>query len=70
MLQQSYLTKFGYLPESDVEIGNLRTEEQLREAIKNLQVSFQCFHFSIFKGWKKAPPNVSNKYVMVQARNI
>ncbi|XP_014488662.1 PREDICTED: matrix metalloproteinase-2 [Dinoponera quadriceps] len=29
--------KFGYLPQTDVETGNLRTEDQLRDAIKNLQ---------------------------------
>ncbi|XP_011164510.2 matrix metalloproteinase-2 isoform X2 [Solenopsis invicta] len=29
--------KFGYLPQSDFETGNLRTEDQLRDAIKNLQ---------------------------------
>ncbi|XP_043684641.1 matrix metalloproteinase-2-like isoform X3 [Vespula pensylvanica] len=34
---QSYLTKFGYLPESNPETGNLRTEDQLRDAIRNLQ---------------------------------
>uniref|UniRef100_A0A336MJP8 CSON000804 protein n=1 Tax=Culicoides sonorensis TaxID=179676 RepID=A0A336MJP8_CULSO len=28
---------FGYLPKSNIETGNLRTEEQLRSAIKNLQ---------------------------------
>nr|KAF7389479.1 hypothetical protein H0235_017963 [Vespula pensylvanica] len=37
LLQQSYLTKFGYLPESNPETGNLRTEDQLRDAIRNLQ---------------------------------
>lgn len=40
MLQQDYLMKFGYLPQSDIETGNLRTEDQLRDAIKNLQVFF------------------------------
>jgi hypothetical protein len=34
-----YLMKFGYLPESDRETGNLRTEDQLRDAIRNLQVN-------------------------------
>lgn len=29
--------KFGYLPKSDIETGNLRTGDQLREAIKSLQ---------------------------------
>lgn len=28
---------FGYIPPSDVETGNLRTEDQLRDAIRNLQ---------------------------------
>lgn len=36
-LQQNYLMEFGYLPKSDIETGNLRTEEQLKEAIKTLQ---------------------------------
>ncbi|XP_071576577.1 matrix metalloproteinase-2-like [Temnothorax nylanderi] len=34
---QNYLMRFGYLPQTDFETGNLRTEEQLRDAIKNLQ---------------------------------
>lgn len=29
--------EFGYLPKSDIETGNLRTETQLNEAIKTLQ---------------------------------
>ncbi|CAK9795980.1 Matrix metalloproteinase-2 [Anthophora quadrimaculata] len=29
--------KFGYLPQTDVETGNLRTDDQLRDAIINLQ---------------------------------
>ncbi|XP_012350103.1 matrix metalloproteinase-2 [Apis florea] len=29
--------KFGYLPQSDLETGNLRTDDQLTDAIKNLQ---------------------------------
>ncbi|KAJ8681396.1 hypothetical protein QAD02_017183, partial [Eretmocerus hayati] len=29
--------KFGYLPQSDFETGNLRTDDQLRDAIKSLQ---------------------------------
>lgn len=29
--------EFGYLPKSDIETGNLRTEEQLIGAIKQLQ---------------------------------
>ena len=36
-LQQNYLMEFGYLPKSDIETGNLRTETQLQEAIKSLQ---------------------------------
>lgn len=36
-LQQNYLMEFGYLPKSDIETGNLRTEEQLKESIKVLQ---------------------------------
>ncbi|KAG5310908.1 D2MP protein, partial [Acromyrmex insinuator] len=34
---QNYLMKFGYLPQTDLETGNLRMEGQLRDAIKNLQ---------------------------------
>ncbi|XP_071645712.1 matrix metalloproteinase-2 isoform X1 [Temnothorax longispinosus] len=34
---QNYLMRFGYLPQTDFETGNLRTEDQLRDAIKNLQ---------------------------------
>ncbi|XP_063226236.1 matrix metalloproteinase-2 isoform X2 [Bacillus rossius redtenbacheri] len=34
---QNYLMNFGYLPQSDLETGNLRTEDQLRNAIKDLQ---------------------------------
>lgn len=30
--------KFGYLPESDVETGNLQTEDHLRNALRTLQV--------------------------------
>lgn len=30
---------FGYLPKTDIETGNLRSESQLIEAIKSLQVS-------------------------------
>lgn len=29
--------KFGYLPKSNFETGNLRTEEQLKDAIRSLQ---------------------------------
>lgn len=48
MLQQTYLMKFGYLPQSGLETGNLRTDDQLRDAIKNLQVS--CYKF--FPLWR------------------
>ncbi|KMQ96929.1 matrix metalloproteinase-17, partial [Lasius niger] len=34
---QNYLMRFGYLPQTDIETGNLRTEDQLRDAVKNLQ---------------------------------
>lgn len=33
-----YLTKYGYLPPSDLASGNLRTESQLREAISTMQL--------------------------------
>ncbi|XP_005185300.1 matrix metalloproteinase-2 [Musca domestica] len=33
----NYLMEFDYLPKSDFETGALRTEEQFKEAIKNLQ---------------------------------
>lgn len=39
VLQQRYLMNFGYLPQNDLETGNLRTEDQLRDAIKDMQVS-------------------------------
>lgn len=29
--------EFGYLPKSDIETGNLRSENQLKDAIKELQ---------------------------------
>ncbi|XP_046688480.1 matrix metalloproteinase-2-like [Homalodisca vitripennis] len=32
-----YLMTFGYLPASDLETGNLRTDDQLRDAIRSLQ---------------------------------
>jgi len=34
---EDYLTKFGYLPQSDLETGMLRTLEQLEDAVRNLQ---------------------------------
>ncbi|KAF4521069.1 hypothetical protein B566_EDAN012368 [Ephemera danica] len=36
-MQDEYLMKFGYLPESNLETGNLRTEDQLKNAVRNLQ---------------------------------
>lgn len=39
LFQQNYLMKFGYLPQTDLETGNLRTDDQLTDAIENLQVS-------------------------------
>lgn len=33
----NYLTLFGYLPQSDVETGNLRSQEQIVDAIKTMQ---------------------------------
>ncbi|XP_043518691.1 matrix metalloproteinase-2-like [Frieseomelitta varia] len=34
---QNYLMKFGYLPQTDLETGNLRTDDQLTDAIEHLQ---------------------------------
>ncbi|KAL9704193.1 hypothetical protein quinque_007711 [Culex quinquefasciatus] len=34
---QNYLMEFGYLPKSNIETGNLRTMDQLSEAVKSLQ---------------------------------
>ena len=34
---EDYLTRFGYLPQSDLETGALRTMQQLQDAIRNLQ---------------------------------
>nr|XP_045617604.1 matrix metalloproteinase-2-like [Procambarus clarkii] len=34
---QHYLMQYGYLPTSDMETGNLRTEDQLRDAIRTMQ---------------------------------
>ena len=34
---EDYLTRFGYLPQSDLETGALRTMQQLSDAIRNLQ---------------------------------
>lgn len=46
--QQNYLMDFGYLPKSNIETGNLRTEAQLREAIKSFQVSFSLLLFLMY----------------------
>ena len=34
---EDYLATFGYLPQSSLEIGAMRTEQQLKDAVKNLQ---------------------------------
>ncbi|XP_065085232.1 matrix metalloproteinase-2-like [Ochlerotatus camptorhynchus] len=34
---QNYLMEFGYLPKSNIETGNLRTMEQLQEAVRLFQ---------------------------------
>ncbi|CRK96840.1 CLUMA_CG009940, isoform A [Clunio marinus] len=34
---QNYLMQFGYLPKSSMETGNLRSEDQLKDAIRSLQ---------------------------------
>jgi len=34
----NFLMQFGYLPQSDLETGNLRSEDQIRDAIKTMQV--------------------------------
>ena len=34
---EDYLTRFGYLPQSDIETGALRTIQQLKDAVRNLQ---------------------------------
>ena len=34
---ENYLTQFGYLPQSDLETGALRSIEQLEDAVRNLQ---------------------------------
>lgn len=49
-LQQNYLMNFGYLPKTDIETGNLRSESQLIDAIKRLQVwmSLKLFFFIRF----------------------
>lgn len=37
LFQHNYLMQFGYLPQSDIETGNLRTEESVRDAVRELQ---------------------------------
>ena len=39
VLQQKYLMRYGYLPQVDLEKPYLRSQDQLRHAIKTLQVS-------------------------------
>jgi hypothetical protein len=34
---EDYLTRFGYLPQSDLETGALRSIDQLQDAVRNLQ---------------------------------
>ena len=34
---EEYLTNFGYLPQTNFETGAMRTEQQFRDAVKNLQ---------------------------------
>ena len=34
---EEYLTNFGYLPQTSLETGAMRTEQQFRDAVKNLQ---------------------------------
>lgn len=50
---------FGYLPQTDLETGNLRTDDQLRDAIKNLQVS-GAFHGIVFDNERSTPKRASN----------
>jgi hypothetical protein len=47
LFQHRYLMDFGYLPQSDLETGNLRTDDQLQDAIRTLQVS-AVFGFCFF----------------------
>ena len=45
---EKYLMTFGYLPQSDLETGAQRTELQMRNAIKNLQVrAFASLSFTL-----------------------
>ena len=34
---EEYLANFGYLPQTNLETGAMRTEQQFRDAVKNLQ---------------------------------
>ncbi|KAF2353114.1 Peptidoglycan binding-like [Trinorchestia longiramus] len=36
--QQRYLMQYGYLPMSDMEMGNLRTDQELTDAVRRLQM--------------------------------
>ena len=42
---EDYLTRFGYLPQSDLETGALRTMQQLKDAIRSVSTYFAP-HFS------------------------
>jgi hypothetical protein len=35
---EDYLTQFGYLPQSDLETGALRTLRQLEDAVRNVPI--------------------------------
>ena len=39
---EDYLTRFGYLPQSDLETGALRTMKQLKDAIRWVPISGKC----------------------------
>lgn len=42
IFQQTYLLKFGYLPQSGFEIRDQVSESRIRQAIQELQVSKLC----------------------------
>ena len=43
---EDYLTRFGYLPQSDLETGALRTMKQLKDAIRCADLVNICLKFS------------------------
>jgi hypothetical protein len=47
---EKYLMKFGYLPQSDLETGAQRTEQQMRNAVKNLQVNPSLLSLARYPG--------------------